>query len=141
MRGLVFALVGAALCAGCSTVAISKPGTLAGIDVKGAGGQADRTLCVSNEGYFLFNSLPVFSSSMAWNEKSKGINPSAVSFFKDETALSRVAEVFYRYADRENCDVVDVVVDNRTTYPLGFNLLDLMMRHEICITGVLKPRK
>ena len=146
MKNMLVSL-GAALClAGCSTVAISEKGSLAGVDVKGADGRADRTLCVGNEGCWLFNSLPILSSSMDWNAKKGGIDPYDLSLFKNETSVQRLTEAFFRYAERENCDVVDVVVDNRTTHPIGlFGISewvgDILSTREVYVTGVLKERK
>ena len=139
----VLVSLGAAMClAGCSTVAISEKGALAGVDVKGAGGRrADRTLCVGNEGSWLFNSIPFLSTSMDWNQKKGGIDPYDVSLFRDETAVQRLTDAFYRYAEREDCDVVDVVVDNRTTYPLGSLFSFVFSTREVYVTGVLKERK
>lgn len=143
MKNMLISL-GAAMClAGCSTVMVSEKGSLAGVDVKGAAGRADRTLCVSNEGTWLFNSIPLLSSSMDWSAKCNGIDEHSLSFFKDETSVERLTDAFYRYAERENCDVVDVVIDNRTTYPIGIADLNtyVISTREVCITGVLKERK
>ena len=143
----VLVSLGAVMClAGCSTVAISGKGSLAGVDVKGAGGRADRTLCVGNEGSWLFNSMPLLSSSMDWNVRKNGIDAYDLSLFKDETSVQRLMDAFYRYAERENCDVVDVVVDNRTTHPIGlFGLSewvgDILSTREVYVTGVLKEWK
>lgn len=133
----------AMLFAGCSTVAISEKGSLKGIDVKGAGGQADRTLCVGNEGYFLFNTIPLFSSSMDWDESLHGIDSSSLSLFKNETTAQRLTDAFYKYAERENCDAVDVVVDSKTSYPLALSefVTYVVAKHELFVTGVLKPRQ
>lgn len=141
MKNVLFSL-GAAIClAGCSTVVISDKGSLAGVDVKGGDGKADRTLCVGNEGSWLFNSVPFLAASMDWNKNKGGIDPYDVSLFKDETAVQRLTDAFYRYAERENCDVVDVVVDNRTTYPLGNWISLVFSMREVYVTGVLKERK
>lgn len=145
MKKLLIALGGAVLMVGCSTVSMSEKGSLSGVDVKGAGGHADRTLCVSNEGCWLFNSVPLLSTSMTWDERKQCISGKKLSFFKDETGLQRITDVFYRYADREGCDVVDLVVDNRTKFPIGlFGLFDwignVFFVREVAITGVLKER-
>ena len=137
------AIAAAVLVGGCSTVKMSEKGSLVGIDVKGANGKAERTLCVGNEGCFLFNTIPLLSGDMDWNAKKKGIDIWALSAFKNETTASRLTDAFYRYAESENCDVVDVVVDDRTQYPIG--ILDLwtyvFATRELYVTGVLKPRK
>ena len=145
MKTLISAatIAAAVLVGGCSTVKMSEKGSLAGIDVKGADGKADRTLCVGNEGCFLFNTIPLISGDMDWNAKEKGVDTWALSMFKNETTVQRLTDAFYRYAESENCDVVDVVVDDRTQYPIG--ILDfekyIFMSHELYVTGVLKPRK
>lgn len=146
MKKQILGVVGILLMSGCSTVAISSKGSLANVEVKGAEGRSDRTLCVSNEGYWLFNTIPLCSSSMDWNQKKNGIDKWDVSLFHDETAVGRLTDVFYRYAAREGGEVVDVVVDNRTTYPIGiFGIPSLvgnmLSRREVTITGVLKEGK
>ena len=137
------AIAAAVLVGGCSTVKMSERGSLAGIDVKGANGKAERTLCVGNEGCFLFNAIPLISGDMDWNAKKKGIDTWALSAFKNETSAQRLTDAFYRYAESENCDVVDVVVDDRTQYPIGIFDLEtyILTMHELYVTGVLKPRK
>ena len=138
----VLVSLGAVMClAGCSTVVMSEKGSLAGVDVKGGDGKADRTLCVGNEGSWLFNSIPFLAASMDWHKNKGGIDPYDVSLFNDETAVQRLTDAFYRYAERENCDVVDVVVDNRTTYPLGNWISLVFSMREVYVTGVLKERK
>ena len=137
MKTLMIAVAGSLLAAGCSTVAISEKGSLAGVDVKGADGKADRTLCVSNEGGWLFNTIPLCAASMDWSARKNGIDGLSVALFSNETSVPRLMDVFYRYAERENCDVVDVVVDNRTTYPVG----EFLTMREVMVTGVLKERK
>ena len=137
------AIAAAVLVGGCSTVNMSEKGSLAGIDVKGANGNAERTLCVGNEGCFIFNTIPLISGDMDWNAKKKGIDTWAISPFKNETTVQRLTDAFYRYAESMNCDAVNVVVDDRTQYPIG--ILDLwtyvFTTHELYVTGVLKPRK
>lgn len=137
------AIAAAVLVGGCSTVKMSERGSLAGVDVEGAGGKAERTLCVGNEGCFLFNTIPLISGDMDWNAKKKGIDTWALSVFKNETTVQRLTDAFYRYAESENCDVVDVVVDDRTQYPIGITDFEkyIFMSHELYVTGVLKPRK
>ena len=145
MKTLISAatIAAAVLVGGCSTVKMSEKGSLAGIDVKGADGKADRTLCVGNEGCFLFNTIPLISGDMDWDAKKKGINTWALSPFKNEATVRRLTDAFYRYAESENCDVVDVVVDDRTQYPIGILNIEtfILSTHELYVTGVLKPRK
>jgi len=145
MKRLMMLLAGTALMAGCSTVAISENGTLKGVDVKGADGKADRTLCVGNEGYFLFNTFPIFAGSMDWVAEKNGIDPWGLAWFRDDASLKSVTDAFYRYAEHENCDAVDVVVHNKTEYPIGITgipalISNIFTTHEMFVTGVLKPR-
>ena len=137
------AIAAAVLVGGCSTVKMSERGSLNGIDVRGANGKTERTLCVGNEGCFLFNTIPLISGDMDWKAEKKGIDTWALSVFKNETTVQRLTDAFYRYAESENCDVVDVVVDDRTQYPIGIMDFEkyIFMSHELYVTGVLKPRK
>ena len=80
---------------------------------------------------------------MDWKAEKKGIDTWALSVFKNETTVQRLTDAFYRYAESENCDVVDVVVDDRTQYPIGIMDFEkyIFTSHELYVTGVLKPRK
>ena len=139
------ALAAAMLIGGCTTVEISSPGTLKGIDVKGAGGQADRVIMLGNEGYYLFQFIPLAVGDVTWDEKKGGI-VNEISFFSDELAGDRMANAMFRYAESQDCDLVDLVINNRTECKIGlFGLMDwfntVVGCQGVCYSGVLRPRK
>ena len=139
-------IIGAlALFAGCTTVEISSPGSLKGLDVKGAGGKADRAIVLGNEGYFLFNAWPLVSGDVSWDSRKGGI-VNEFSLFQDDLCGDRLANAMFRYAESQNCDLVDVVINNKTVCNIGlFGLLDwfntVVAYQGITYSGVLRPRK
>ena len=139
------AIAAAVLVGGCTTVEISSPGSLKGVDVKGAGGKADRAIMLGNEGYYLFQSIPLVAGDVSWDAKKGGI-VNGVSFFSDELAGDRMANAMFRYAESQNCDLVDLVINNRSDCKIGlFGLLDwfntIVGSQGVCYSGVLRPRK
>ena len=141
----VAAIAAAVLVGGCTTVEISSPGTLKGIDVKGAGGKADRAIMLGNEGYYLFQCIPIVAGDVTWDARKGGI-VDEISFFSNELSGDRMANAMFRYAESQNCDLVDLVINNRTDCKIGlFGLLDwfqtIVACHSVCYSGVLRPRK
>ena len=133
------------LVGGCTTVEISSPGSLKGVDVKGAGGNADRAIMLGNEGYYLFQSIPLVAGDVSWDAKKGGI-VNGVSFFSDELAGDRMANAMFRYAESQDCDLVDLVINNRSECKIGlFGLMDWISTvvgcQGVCYSGVLRPRK
>ena len=147
MKTLVRAatIAAAALVAGCTTVEISSPGTLAGIDVKGAGGKADRAIMLGNEGYYFFHAWPIVVGDVSWDSKRGGI-VDEFSFFSDELRGDRMANAMFRYAESQDCDLVDLVIINKCESKIGlFGLLDwfntIVAYQGVSYSGVLRPRK
>lgn len=147
MKTLVRAAMVAAavLVGGCATVEISSPGSLKGIDVKGAGGKADRAIMIGNEGYFLFHSIPLVCGDMTW-DANKGRIVDDVSFFSNELQGDRIANAMFRYANSQNCDLVDLVINNKCESKIGlFGILDwfntIVAYDGVTYSGVLRPRK
>ena len=139
------AIVAAVLVGGCTTVEISSPGTLKGIDVKGAGGKAEQAIMLENEGYYFFFTWPVVTGSLDWDAGAKGIENS-IKLFSNELAADKMANVLYRYADSRNCDLVDVVINNKDVDGVGlFSLLDwfntIFAYRVVTYSAVLCPRK
>ena len=139
------AIAAAVLVGGCTTVEISSPGTLSGIDVKGAGGKADRAIMLGNEGYYLFQCIPIVAGDVTWDARKGGI-VDEISFFSNELEGDRMSNAMFRYAESQNCDLVDLVINNRTECKIGlFGLMDwfntLVACHGVCYSGVLRPRK
>ena len=141
----VAAVAAAVLVGGCTTVEISSPGSLKGVDVKGAGGKADRAIMLGNEGYYLFQCIPLVAGDVTWNERKGGI-VNEISFFSNELAGDRIANAMFRYAESQNCDLVDLVINNRSDCKIGlFGLMDwfntVVGYQGVCYSGVLRPRK
>lgn len=144
MRTLIVSLAAAAMVAGCSTVTMSSPGTLSGVDVKGAGGRADRVISISNEGYFLFHCIPLVTGSTEWSPSEKKLR-NDVEFFSNQMTGEKMLAAMTRYAESMNCDLVDIVVIDKNSYPIG--LFDLqgwantiLADRSITYSGVLCPR-
>ena len=147
MKTLVQAAMVAAavLVGGCTTVEISQPGSLKGLDVKGAGGKADRAIMLGNEGYFLFHCIPLVCGDVTWDAKKGGI-VDEISFFSDELKGDRMAVAMFHYAESQNCDLVDLVINNKCESKIGlFGLMDwfntLVAYQGVTYSGVLRPRK
>ena len=139
------AIAAAVLVGGCTTVEISSPGTLKGVDVKGAGGKADRAIMLGNEGYYLFQCIPLVAGDVTWNERKGGI-VNEILFFSNELAGDRIANAMFRYAESQNCDLVYLVINNRSDCKIGlFGLMDwfntVVGYQGVCYSGVLRPRK
>lgn len=130
---------------GCSTVLISSPGSLSGVDIKGATGGADRAIMIANEGYYFFQTWPIVSGSAAWNPKTKRI-VNDIEFFSEQLDGTRMINIMSHYADSRNCDLVDVVINNRSQYNIGlFGIMDwfntVIGYQAVTYSGVLRPRR
>lgn len=138
------ALTAAVLLSGCSTVIISSPGTLSGVDVKGADGKADRVIMVANEGYYLFQWLPLVAGDVTWDKKNNDIS-GGIKLFSHQLRGDRMLNAISRYAERENCDLVDIVVNNKNVCDVNFfSLSDLFHTivgyQAITYSGVLRAK-
>ena len=139
------AIAAAVLVGGCTTVEISSPGSLKGIDVKGAGGKADRAIMLGNEGYYLFHCIPLAVGSVEWDARKGGI-VDEIAFFSNELAGDRMATAMFRYAESRNCDLVDVVINNKCESKIDlFSLMGwfntVVACENVTYSGVLRPRK
>lgn len=112
------------LAGGCATVEMSSPGSLKGVDVKGAGGKADRAIMVANEGYYLFQAWPLVAGDVTWIAGRNEIDGSPV-FFSEELEGDKMLNAIGKYANSRDCDLVDLVIVNRCECKIGlFGLLD-----------------
>ena len=139
------AIVAAVLVGGCTTVEISSSGALKGVDVKGAGGKADCAIMLGNEGYYLFQRFPIVAGDVTWEAKKGGI-VDGISFFSDEISGERMSNAMFRYAESRNCDLVDLVINNRSKCEIGlFGFKDwfstIVGYRGVCYSGVLRPRR
>jgi len=145
MKRLFAGIALAAMATGCSTVVVSSPGTLRGIDVNGAGGRADRVISISNEGYYLFHFLPIATGCVEWMPAEKRIGE-GFEFFSNQLSGDKMMDAMCRYADSMDCDVVDIVVNDKNECPLGvLGIQDwistVIAYRDIVYSGVLCPRK
>ena len=147
MKKIVYlaAVAAAVLVGGCTTVEISSRGSLKGIDVKGAGGKADRAIMLGNEGYYLFQCIPIVVGDVTWDAKRGGI-VDEISFFSNELKGDRMANAMFRYAESQDCDLVDLVINNRCESKIElFSLMGwfntIVSYQGVCYSGVLRPRR
>ena len=145
MKRLTVGMAIAFLAVGCSTIHISSPGTLKGVDVKGADGRADRAISIGNEGYYLFQCWPIVSGSMEWDSRTKEVEDD-IALFSSEVNLDKMLGNLYRYADKYDSDVVDIVINNKSECKIGlFGLLDwfntVVGVNSATVSGVLCPRR
>ncbi len=125
---LVLSASAALFITGCASIEISSPDALAGVDIKGTQpGDINRVIVLENDGYFLFSYIPLAAGNMKWNPAAQDIK-GGPCFFSSETVTQPMLDTLYHYAERENCDVIDVIINNRTEY--GFDLTSM--------TGIFK---
>lgn len=141
-----FSATAALLTTGCASVEISSPNALDGVEIKGSKpGDINRVIVLENDGYFLFSYIPLVAGNTKWSPAAQQIKDGP-SFFCCETTTQPMLDTLYHYANRENCDVVDVIINNRTEY--GFDLTSLMGLFKaaigcepINVSGVLRQRE
>lgn len=142
---LAFAAGAALFTTGCASVEISSPNALDGVEIKGSKpGDINRVIVLENDGYFLFSYIPLAAGNMKWSPTKQDIK-GGPCFFSSETVTQPMLDSLYHYAEREKCDVIDVIINNRTEY--GFDLTSLMGLFKaiigcepINVSGVLRQR-
>lgn len=150
IRKISYFMVAALAFSGCASVEISSPGSLAGVDVKGAGASADCAIMVGNEGYFLFRRFPLVTGDVKWNRYRREIEDGVV-FFTDGLSADRMMTAICGYADSRNCDLVDLVVNDKSDFHTGSLGVDLFAlvgwfkelivgTQAVTYSGVLRPR-
>ncbi len=100
--------------AGCAHVSMSSPGTLSGVDVIGSPTQLDRQVVVRNSGAHLFWTFTLESGDLRWDEEKNDIKGGIV-LFDDYCGNDDCYDVLLRIAEREKCDLVDVVFTESST--------------------------
>lgn len=145
MKKPIFGFVLTLLCAGCMTAQISSPDSLKGVKIKEADDRPGRALVVASEGYYLFQIVPLVSGSLQWNEKLN--EPKAdLSFFRHELSAQNFINLMTKIADRENCDLIDISVENKWTAPFGlWGITDwcttVIGLHRMNYSATLVPRE
>ncbi len=143
MKSLVFVAIAAVMC-GCASVTMSSPGSLSGTDVVGATTPADRMVVVSNNGYHLFCTFTLESGDLRWDENKKDIK-GGIALFQDYCGNDDCYEVLQRIAERENCDLVDVIFTESSTS--SFNVSSyaglaagILGSYQVQASAILRPR-
>ncbi len=143
MKALIFGAVAALMC-GCASVKISSPGSLSGVDIVGATTPADRMVVVSNFGFHMFWTITLCSGDLRWDSAKRDIK-GGTAFFSDYCGNDDCYEVLQRIAERENCDLVDVVFTECS--PFGFSVTSyqgltcgLCGRYDVQASAILRPR-
>lgn len=131
MKKLIFGLALAAVFAGCATVTLSEKGSMAG---------GERLLVIQNDGYMLLGTVPLASGRLSWNVNGKSVNRYP-ALFSNNADTQHLYSMAMKVADRENCDLKDVVfIDNSSL--LDFNsCYGLITCDDVAISAVLVPRK
>ena len=101
------AVTALAVCCGCATVSTTRRGTLAGIDVKGAGGELVEHVCLSTSGEYMLWTIPFGSGEFRWNPETRKLE-TGTAWFRDCVGIAELQDALLRYADGRGCDVVDV---------------------------------
>ncbi len=146
MKAIVLTLALAmAMLTGCASVSLSSPGIMEGIDVKGAGGPVDRVAVINNCGLYLLWSLTVGTGDVRWNPKTQDIN-GGCAMFKDFSNMHNIYEALNRIAERENCELVDVVFldgsdSSMSLFSYSGLAAGLIGVNDITVSAVLRPKK
>jgi len=102
--------------AGCATISCTTPGGLDGLNLKGTDGRPSQIVVIETTGYYLLWAIPLCSGDVRWNEEKQSIE-GGFSMFKDHVSIENLQRAITNYADRRNCDLVDVLYnDDDTTY-------------------------
>lgn len=127
-------LIGAAiaLTAGCATVELSSPGSMQ---------NGERLLVIQNDGYELFGFLPLGSGALDWSSKGAGRVITGTAMFSNRSDTRHLYSMAIKVAERENCDLKDVVfIDNTDMVNLS-RCYGLVFYDDVAISAVLVPRK
>lgn len=130
---------------GCCNVYISEPGSLSGIDIKGATTPGDRAVVLTNSGVYLFWNITLGSGDLRWDEKKQDIK-GGIAFFKDLSGVEDLYELLTQIAARENCDIACVYGMNRSDSDLEcFSYqgaaMGLVGCNNVVLSAVLRPKK
>ena len=114
------------------------------IVMNGAPNPADRVVMVANDGYFLFHCLPLVTGSMEWSPSERKLR-NDMEFFTNHMTGEKMLDAMRRYADSLNCDLVDIVVNDKNECPIGFlDITDIantiIAYRSTTYSGVLCPR-
>ena len=142
MKSVLCAMLAVAA-AGCATISCTAPGGLEGVNIKGTDGNPSQVVFIETTGYYFLWAIPLFSGDVRWNEEKQSIE-GGFSMFRDHVSIENLQTAITNYADRRNCDLVDVLYnDGDTTYAgvsesgfIGF----LFGSSTMGVSAVLVPR-
>lgn len=110
------AVAALAACCGCASVSTTRRGALAGIEVKGAGGEPLEHVCLSTTGEYLFWTIPFGTGEFRWNPVTRKLE-TGTAWFRDCVGIAELQDALLKYANGRGCDVVDVsYFDSDTSY-------------------------
>lgn len=92
---------------GCATVEYSPANAFTGVTVKGVDGQVREHVVIDTTGYYLFNTLPLVSGDVRWDERRRSIK-GGTSFFRNHVRESKLQDALVNLAKSRNCDLADV---------------------------------
>lgn len=145
MKQIVLFMLLAMLLTGCCSVTFSSPGSLSGIKIEGAGSEGDRMVVINEGGIYLFWRLTLATGDIRWNEKKQDIN-GGVAFFHDYSGVTDIFETLHMIAERENCDLANVIVQDGSNSDLQLTSYQgaaggLVGFNSVMVSAVLRPRK
>ena len=137
-RILVLAAL-AAFFSGCISVEKSRKTVFERLPVEGTPGTPEEHIHVSNYGYYLFNSIPIFCG-----DASKGGTGNTV-FFRDDVTLAKMQNVLLEEASRKSDSIIEIQPKTSSTcffsvIPYVGNTLGIFWYKEVQISAVMVKR-
>lgn len=136
----IFALAAAAaLLSGCISVERSQRTVFDRLPVEGTPGTPEQHIHVSNYGYYLFNSIPLFCGNA-----SKAGTGNTV-FFRDDVTLAKMQNVLLEEVSRRPYSIVEIQPKTASTcffsvVPYVGNTLGIFWYKEVQISAVMVKR-
>jgi len=139
------AIMSAALLSGCASLDISSPGSLSGVRIVGTPGCADRQVVVENSAFHVFWTWTVATGDLRWNDEKKDIE-GGTAFFADYCGNDDCYEVLKKVAERENCDLANVIFTESSTSDFNFSSYMGLFgffagRYGVEACAILRPKK
>ena len=136
------AVVAFAFAQGCATVEYSSPTALKGVTIKGVDGQAREHVIIDTTGYFLFNTLPLFTGDISWDARKRSIS-GGTSFFSNHVKASELQNSLVNLAKSRNCDLADVsyYADGETFAEQPYFIGALIGKTHMGVSATFVPRK
>lgn len=136
----LFALAAlAALLSGCISVERSRKTVFDRLPVEGTPGTPEEHVHVSNYGYYLFNSIPLFCGDASKNGTGNTV------FFRDDVTLAKMQNVLLEEVSRRPYSIVEIQPKTSSTcffsvVPYVGNTFGIFWYKEIQISAVMVKR-